>query len=464
MLRNIQKGKLLGLFILLPFSISAQTTYEVFDGGNIQAVINSATAGDTIKVGEGIYAEALSITKKIHLIGAGDRNNILISASGNAISLTAGSNGSSIVGFTIQSSLGVGIYVHHNQNSLNYLIMNNKIENCKVAGIQSGNYFNSANEFSYISIIRNKILNCHIGIDANYNPFVTSSENLIADNDSLGIDTFRGLSSADSIIDNGDGDGFGVELVEGGWISGATISGTGGNGIYINDADKVTIIGNKIVNSTMNGIQTFGNGTQSWKISNNIISGNQNHGIFFNYDIGGNQIFTQVSNNVVYNNSKSGIYFDEYYFGGTALNDLLINNNIIANNGISGIGRDLVANTWELTDIKLMYNNFYNNGTNYASGFVTGYQDISANPMFTNAANGDFSLSNGSSSVDAGQPSTGWLDLDLTRNDQGIYGGSDSFSQYYLNPGAARVMRLILSKRNVRQGDVITITADGLAR
>ena len=464
MMRIVTKINLLGLMTILPFMISAQTTYEVFDGGNIQAAINSAVSGDTIKIGEGIYPEALNITKKIHLIGAGNRDSILIASSGNTITLTTGSNGSSIIGFTIQSSLGVGIYVHFNQNSLNYLIMNNKIENCKIAGIQSGNYFNSANEFSYISIIRNKISNCKIGIDGNNNPFITSAENLIIDNDSLGIDTFRGLSSADSIINNGDGDGFGIELVESGWISGATISGNGGNGILINDADKVTIIGNKIANNTSNGIQTAGNGTQSWKIYNNIISGNQSNGIFFNYDIGGNQIFTQVSNNVIYGNTISGIYFDEYYFGGSALNDLLINNNIIANNGVSGIGRDLVSNTWELTDIKLMYNNFYNNGINYANGFEAGYQDISADPIFVNVANDDYMLGNGSPSVNMGQPGTGWLDLDLTRDDQGIYGGSYSFSQYYLNPGAARVMRLMLSKRNVRQGDVITITADGLAR
>lgn len=465
MLRLIIKSNLLGLLIALPAVLSAQTTFEVFDGGSIQSTINSAAAGDTVKVGEGIYAEALNITKKIHLIGAGNRDSILITASGTTVTFTTGSNGSSLIGFTINSSAGHGVYIHFNKNTGQYLLMNNRITDCKLAGVSVGNYFNSLTEFSYISVIRNNINNCLVGIDGNSNPYLTLAENLVTENDSLGVDNFRGLSSADSIVNNGDGDGFGIELFEAAWISGATISGNGGNGIYLNGADDVMIVGNKISGNSKNGIQTYGSGKHSWKIYNNLISGNAENGVFFYYDQGGNQVFSQLSNNVIYGNTKAGIYFDEYYFGGAALNDLLINNNIVANNGTAGIGRDMVSQTWNLDDIKLMYNNIYNNSeANYANGFVSGYQDISADPMFTDAANGDFSLAGGSPSINAGQPSTGWLDLDLTRNNQGIYGGSFSFAQYYLNPGAARVMRLMLSKRNVRQGDVITITADGLAR
>ena len=48
---------------------------------------------------------------------------------------------------------------------------------------------------------------------------------------------------------------------------------------------------------------------------------------------------------------------------------------------------------------------------------------LSADPLFTDPAGGDFSLASGSPAVDAGDPDSVWNDVDGTRGDLGGYGG-----------------------------------------
>lgn len=78
-------------------------TIVVPPGGSIQAAINQAGNGDTIRVAAGTYRESLTINKSIRLIGTGTKT-ILTAGAGNAITLAQGSSGSTIQNFNIQNS------------------------------------------------------------------------------------------------------------------------------------------------------------------------------------------------------------------------------------------------------------------------------------------------------------------------------------------------------------------------
>lgn len=66
-------------------------------------------------------------------------------------------------------------------------------------------------------------------------------------------------------------------------------------------------------------------------------------------------------------------------------------------------------------------------------------------------------------SVDAGSPANSDLDLDLTRNDVGCYGGSyslDNFLPFMSNPQSSRVS-FVTTPRVVNQGGTVNVTATG---
>ncbi|MCA0445377.1 MAG: right-handed parallel beta-helix repeat-containing protein [Bacteroidetes bacterium] len=446
--------------------VLAQTTHQVFDGESIQATIDAAAAGDTILVGKGTYTGSLMVRKKIHLVGADDRDSIFILASGIGVYFDTGSNGSSIRGFTITSSGEHGIYVHHIGQTDPFLILNNRIINCAKDGILTGNWFNQIVNFPAVVIADNLISGNKIGIDTNSDPYFTMTGNVISFNDSIGVDNFCGTSAGDSIVSNGDGDGFGIELLEGAWLTGGAISGNQGNGILINDADKAYLYANRISENTGNGIKTNGAGNLSWQVGNNLITGNGQNGILITYDCHPSLFSYGVFfNNVVSGNTADGILFDEVWFSDVISGEFTLSNNIISENGGAGVNRVMNSDVFTVSDVNLIFNNVYNNtGGNYLNGFSSGYQELSSDPLFVNAAGSDFHLSPGSPSINAGQPSDAYSDLDLSRNDQGIYGGSYAYDQYHGNPVGARLIKLTLSNRFVRQGETITIQAQGIAR
>ncbi|MBN8706310.1 MAG: right-handed parallel beta-helix repeat-containing protein [Bacteroidetes bacterium] len=446
--------------------VLAQTTHQVFDGESIQAAIDGAMEGDTILVDKGTYTGSITIRKKIHLVGAADRDSILIQASGIGVYFDTGSNGSSIRGFTITSSGEHGIYVHYVGPTGPYLILNNRILNCAKNGIYSGNWFNNVVYFPSLVIANNQISGNRIGIDSNFDPNYTLSGNLISLNDSIGVDNFNGTSAGDSIVSNGNGDGYGIELLEGAWLTGGTISGNQGDGVVINDANTASITANLVTQNTGNGIKTSGSGNLSWKVGNNLILQNGANGIFLAYDCDPNSFSSAVFfNNVISENVADGFLFDENWFSGVISGDFALSNNIISGNGGGGINRVMNGDVFTVSDVNLTYNNFFNNSSgNYLNGFSAGYQDISSDPSFVNTTLFDYHLSPGSPSINAGQPSTAFSDLDLSRNDQGIYGGSFGYDQYHSNTAGVKLIKLILSNRFVRQGETITIQAEGIAR
>lgn len=74
----------------------------------------------------------------------------------------------------------------------------------------------------------------------------------------------------------------------------------------------------------------------------------------------------------------------------------------------------------------LDYNDAYSNGYGDFGSWTTGTGNISEDPAFNDAAAADFTLDSGFSlCVDAGNPLSGYNDVDGTRNDMGGYGGPE---------------------------------------
>jgi hypothetical protein len=69
----------------------------------------------------------------------------------------------------------------------------------------------------------------------------------------------------------------------------------------------------------------------------------------------------------------------------------------------------------------------------------------------------------GSPLIDAGDPDPRYLDLDLTRNDVGCYGGSNSRANFTTPMGGA-VVGFMQAPRVVSQGDAVNISATGFDR
>ncbi|MCK4788129.1 MAG: right-handed parallel beta-helix repeat-containing protein [Desulfobacteraceae bacterium] len=125
----------------------------------------------------------------------------------------------------------------------------------------------------------------------------------------------------------------------------------------------------------------------------NFLYSKVHHNIFKNAStvgvrIGGFEGDVTMYNNVIYN-SHYGIYHDSN-------TTLSLYNNIIANNDTRGIH---AADAIITND----YNCVYNNGTNFFGNNATkGTHSVETNPLFTDAANDDFTLKPGSPCINAG--------------------------------------------------------------
>ena len=106
--------------------------------------------------------------------------------------------------------------------------------------------------------------------------------------------------------------------------------------------------------------------------------------------------------------------FDENEGGGFFTNDTGIAvNNIVTNSsyGIGGSG----------TFTNLNYNNIWNNTWNYAGNSSAGINDIAVDPLYNYTPGNDYSLSEFSPCIDAGDPDPQYNDPDDTRNDMGAF-------------------------------------------
>ena len=240
--------------------------------------------------------------------------------------------------------------------------------------------------------------------------------------------TSTGTIVHDNIIYSNTEDGIEVNGCEDVEVYDNLIYSNAAQGVYSNATSSGTIIkGNIIYSNVDHNILSYSTGT--------IISFNNIHGAVTSSNIkventSGPQIYTNIiysstethygiqlndtTGGVVYNNT---LYENGY---GIGLKDVstgsTIKNNIIMNS----IGVDLIVDAASVTDTVIDYNNFYRssgniityNGTTYTTAEFATYKTSSSqdsnsvlsDPLFTNAAGGDFTLKPNSPAIDAGTP------------------------------------------------------------
>lgn len=190
---------------------------------------------------------------------------------------------------------------------------------------------------------------------------VTITNNIITKNEGNGIScgNFSSLTIANNIISEN------------------------GGGISCNDFTSLTIINNIITENGKYGISCWGSCPT---ITNNIIALNGGDAIICSYST------PDIINNTIVGNKGRAFY---------CINSSspTITNNIIANNTSSGIFADVNSIP------KFRYNNIWGNATNYVqyvSNRVVISDNISADPLFIDAANSDFHLQCASPCINTG--------------------------------------------------------------
>ena len=100
-------------------------------------------------------------------------------------------------------------------------------------------------------------------------------------------------------------------------------------------------------------------------------------------------------------------------------------------------------------------------GTNGPSGPLSISHNLYAAPSWFNTSTGQ--PTGGSPLINAGDPDPRYLDLDLTTNDVGCYGGSNSRANFTTGMGGA-VVGFMQAPRVVAQGEAVNINATGFDR
>jgi len=315
------------IFATFVSHIAATVKVVATSGGtytSVQAGVSAANAGDTVFVKMGVYNETLSFPKS----GSADSGYItLIGESGAIVDGTgkgevgisiSGKSYIRVIGMEIQQFSGsgtpMGISVDGGSGFLE--IRNNKVHTIENA---SGNahgiafYGNNATGISNILVDGNEIRNCKLGqsealvLNGNVSLF-TVSNNIVHDNDNIGIDFigFEGTCSTAGLDQARDGICVNNIVYN---ISSKTNPTYGGeqsaDGIYVDGGKNIVIERNWVYNCDI-GIELAsewkGKSTQDITVRNNFISGSYQANIMAGgYDANrGNAVNITIVNNTTY--------------------------------------------------------------------------------------------------------------------------------------------------------------------
>jgi hypothetical protein len=398
-------------------SLKAQSTWivDALGGGThttITAAVATAVNGDTIKVLAGTYTENVVVTEKLIFIG---QAGAVVQSASQTFQFNTGSGGSVLSGFTLLDG-DVQINSFPTNDATRIIIANNSFEDAQidcggVVVIASNTFYRgAANVAIYFDspgaagnsavIFNNSLRQSRMRILAGYVDIVS---NRIDSCGSIGIE----LPYVNSGVQYGN-----LKIV-------ANVIDSCTTGMFFancNVASANRVIANNVISNCPTGM-SFSPSGQAWS------------GVFHN--------------NVVYNSTVSS-------FTGTTPSTSTMN--LYGNIASNCAGNASVSNSvWD-------YNCFFSSGT-----VPGGTGNISSNPLFVDPANGNFALQGGSPAINTGHPAVQYTDIDKTRNDMGVYGGTFTFTNF---PGGfnAKVIDLLLSPASVVQGNNITITGKGISK
>lgn len=397
---------------LLATASLAQTTIRVGPGQTyttIQSGIDAAVNGDTVLVAPGTYNENVDFKgKAITVTSSGGASQTIIDGGSKAPAvsfITNETSASTISGFTIQH----------------------------------GGNFQSTNTFAFGSVyLRNSIAtvqdsiitlsNCW-AIETDGAGVIVRNSTLSATQDPNGHCSFGGGAAiylGNGYPDVSYVDGFFPSLIYGNTIENNVESGNedaggnGGAGIALWGAPA--IIQNNIIRNNASPGSTGGAihlelGGTSTVIAQNLIYGNT-------AGCGGGAIATSgfgvyILNNTIVDNTDSGpggysecaqiaqIYPDPGTYGGDTPSDTFLNNIISGSTSYPAVNCDSLDSPNEANQPTFQNNILYNAGGpffgNYCVDVSNKYNNIAADPQFTDPANHNYTLKSTSPAIDHGQ-------------------------------------------------------------
>ncbi|WP_321423188.1 PQQ-binding-like beta-propeller repeat protein [uncultured Methanobacterium sp.] len=325
---------------------------------DVQSILDNAESGSTVVFLGTVYENLkLVINKPLNLLSnVGTR--IITNSLGEAVFIINGTqaSGTQVTGFDIITNTTSGILVNNTSNVI--------ISNVQVTS--NGGTACNVNESSYITIKDSNFSNSSVGVQITNSSNTLLNRNTITDNQNngIGLENARNTTVTCGVIsDNGENgakiyNSSNITLndidVTGNGKAGA--EGSGKSGVYIEKSDNVQVTNSQITGNyyginTKDIIQTFING--------NTINDNLRDGVILN----GNSKNTNISSNYIQRNdngihincsyenlyieaniitdniwartdddkySGQGIVFGQ---GSNGASSILINHNIIVNNG-----------------------------------------------------------------------------------------------------------------------------------
>jgi hypothetical protein len=225
-------------------------------------------------------------------------------------------------------------------------------------------------------------------------------------------------------------------------ISGFKIMSTSNNALYVYRSGSQLVAKQCVLESSSSSSGSsaavevlYGSEAQFY----NCVFQNSDYGVWASSE----GTVVDVINCIIYNNDV-GV---QVGYGGNYDGTINIQNSIFHSNDIAA--KKYSANSGYLLSI---YNCYYNNPT-VVYNTSKGLGDITSDPLFTNISEAYYSLQSTSPSKDAGNPSPAYTDTDGSRNDLGVYGGPNTWSQ------GPVITNLSVSPLTVDLGGTITISA-----
>ncbi len=233
--------------------------------------------------------------------------------------------------------------------------------------------------------------------------------------------------------------------------------------------DVNLIVGNKIGSTAITSNPAFYHmsSTQYLYLSNNYIKGGSTSvggATISNLKSGAttNRIVNNTitsSNTAAYSTTGTQALYINFNSGATLVveNNLLCAHYVSATNGGNGVYINLGAAT-----TNFYFNMYYNPSTSLSTTLSTTLGNFSSNTALSTALSAD-GVMTGSLFVNTGNASNAYLDLDLSRNDIGCYGGSYSLTNFLPimnNPESSRV-NYVTAPRIVPQGGTVNVQAIG---